>query len=88
MSVDPLARARSFALVLAAASPAAALAQSAPASSAPALPAVEVVGRTESGTYHADDAEGTKTDLPLRELPQSVRTITRQAIDDLGATVG
>lgn len=86
MSVDPLARARSFALVLLAASPTAALAQPAPAAPAPALPAVEVVGRTESGTYHADDAEGTKTELPLRELPQSVRTITRQAIDDLGAT--
>jgi iron complex outermembrane receptor protein len=50
------------------------------------LPAVEVVGRTESGTYHASQAEAAKTDLPLRELPQSVRVITRQAMDDLGAT--
>lgn len=50
------------------------------------LSTVEVVGRTESGAYHADEAAGAKTDLPLRELPQSVRVVTRQAIDDLGAT--
>lgn len=49
------------------------------------LPPVEVVGRTQSGDYHADEASGTKTELPLRELPQSVRVITRQTIDDLGA---
>lgn len=50
------------------------------------LSTVEVVGRTESGAYHADEAAGAKSDLPLRELPQSVRIVTRQAIDDLGAT--
>jgi iron complex outermembrane receptor protein len=50
------------------------------------LPAVEIVGRTASGAYHTDEAAGAKTDLPLRELPQSVRVVTRQAIDDLGAT--
>jgi len=50
------------------------------------LSTVEVVGRSESGAYHADEAAGAKTDLPLRELPQSVRIVTRQAIDDLGAT--
>ncbi|MGQ3050182.1 MAG: TonB-dependent siderophore receptor [Roseateles sp.] len=50
------------------------------------LPAVEVVGRTASGAYHAGDASGAKTELRLRELPQSVRVMTRQAIDDLGAT--
>ena len=50
------------------------------------LSTVEVVGRTESGAYQADEAAGAKTDLPLRELPQSVRVVTRQAIDDLGAT--
>lgn len=49
------------------------------------LPAVEVVGRTASGAYHAGDATGAKTELRLRELPQSVRVMTRQAIDDLGA---
>ncbi|MDR7331825.1 TonB-dependent siderophore receptor [Roseateles asaccharophilus] len=49
------------------------------------LPAVEVVGRTASGAYHAGDASGAKTELRLRELPQSVRVMTRQALDDLGA---
>lgn len=60
-------------------------AQATPAESA-TLPAVEVVGRTASGAYHAGDAAGAKTELRLRELPQSVRVMTRQAIDDLGAT--
>ncbi|KQP46201.1 TonB-dependent siderophore receptor [Pseudorhodoferax sp. Leaf274] len=50
------------------------------------LSTVEVVGRTASGAYHAEEAAGAKTELPLRELPQSVRVVTRQAIDDLGAT--
>jgi iron complex outermembrane recepter protein len=49
------------------------------------LPAVEVVGRTASGAYQAGEASGAKTELRLRELPQSVRVMTRQAIDDLGA---
>lgn len=51
-----------------------------------AAQAVEVVGRSQSGAYHGTDAAGAKTELPLRELPQSVRIVTRQAIDDLGAT--
>jgi len=50
------------------------------------LSTVEVVGRSASGTYHSEEAAGAKTDLPLRELPQSVRIVTRQAIDDLGAS--
>jgi len=50
------------------------------------LDALEVVGRAASGAYHAEAASGAKTDLPLRELPQSVRVMTRQAVDDLGAT--
>ena len=50
------------------------------------LPSVVVVGRSDSGTYQATEVSGTKSELPLRELPQSVRVMTRQAIDDLGAT--
>lgn len=50
------------------------------------LSTIEVIGRTESGAYHSEEAAGAKTELPLRELPQSVRIVTRQAIDDLGAT--
>jgi len=58
-----------------------------PADSAQAdtLPPVEVVGRRQSGGYQADEVSGAKTSLPLRELPQSVRVMPRQAIDDLGA---
>jgi len=62
------------------------------AASAPArpkehtLPAVEVVGRRQSGQYHGDAAEGaTRTDTPLLEVPQAVRVIPRQLMDDLGA---
>lgn len=47
---------------------------------------VEVVGRSASGAYHASDAAGAKTEMALHELPQAVRVMTRQALDDLGAT--
>ena len=46
---------------------------------------VEVVGRRQSGAYLADQASGTKTDLPLREVPQAVRVISGQTLSDLGA---
>lgn len=52
---------------------------------ADSLPAVEVVGRSDSGRYQSGLAAGAKSDLPLRELPQSIRIMTRQAMDDLGA---
>lgn len=52
----------------------------------PQAATVEVVGRSEAGSYDASEASGAKSALPLRELPQSVRIVTRQAIDDLGAT--
>jgi iron complex outermembrane recepter protein len=67
-------------------SPSVALAQSPKPDEPRVLPSVDVVGRTESGAYRSDEAAGAKSDLPLRELPQSVRTVTRQAMDDLGAT--
>src|SRR5260221_5518592 len=59
--------------------PAAATAASASPQEQVLLPAVAVVGRTASGAYHTDEAAGAKTDLSLRELPQSVRAITPQA---------
>lgn len=67
--------------------PAPAVAASAPAQpKEPMLPAVEVVGRRQSGRYHGDTAEGaTRTDTPLIEVPQAVRVIPRQLMDDLGA---
>lgn len=50
------------------------------------LPAVEVRGRAAPRTYHAEEAAAAKSQLPLRELPQSVRVITQESISDLGAT--
>lgn len=47
--------------------------------------AVDVVGRRQGGGYEAGETSGTKSALPLRELPQSVRVLPRQALDDLGA---
>lgn len=50
------------------------------------LPAVQVVGRRQSGAYHDGHAAGaTKTDTPLLEVPQAVRVLTRQLLDDLSA---
>jgi len=71
-----------IALALATQCPGLAVAQAATTT----LPAVDSVGRSDSGAYLATDAAGTKTELRLRELPQSVRVMTRQALDDLGAT--
>lgn len=52
----------------------------------PAMATVEVVGRQQSGQYHAQEADAaTRTDTPLQEAPQAVRVVTRQLIDDLGA---
>jgi len=58
----------------------------APAADTPQLSPVLVTDRASSKGLVADEASGTKTDLPLRELPQSVRVVTPQAIEDLGAT--
>src|SRR5256885_16626645 len=52
----------------------------------PLFPYPTLSRSTASGAYHPDEAAGAKPALPLRELPQSVRVITRQAMDDLGAT--
>jgi iron complex outermembrane receptor protein len=53
---------------------------------APDAQAIEVVGRRQSGQYHGDHASGaTRTDAPLAEVPQAVRVVTRQLLDDLGA---
>jgi iron complex outermembrane receptor protein len=62
----------------------------APARAAPAtqepMTAVHVVGRRQSGDYNGRESEGaTRTDTPVLEVPQSVRVMTRQLVDDLGA---
>ena len=51
----------------------------------PTPPAIEVVGRRAGGAYYNGEASGAKSDLALRELPQAVRILTRQSLDDLGA---
>src|SRR5688500_13648256 len=50
------------------------------------LDALEVVGRQDAGAYYADETSGAKSHFTLRELPQSVRVLLRQAIDDLCST--
>jgi iron complex outermembrane receptor protein len=50
------------------------------------LPAQHIVGRRQSGQYNAGSSAGaTKTDTPLIEVPQAVRVMTRQLVDDLSA---
>ena len=84
-----------FASLLAAAScgAAPAVAQEAPAAENKAaresqaeLPAQHIVGRRQLGQYNAGSSAGaTKTDTPLIEVPQAVRVMTRQLVDDLSA---
>lgn len=65
-----------------------------PAASVPetSLPAVKVQGAAETATgpvsgYRAKRAiSATKTDTPLREVPQSITVVTRDQIVDQGAT--
>ncbi|WP_354687046.1 TonB-dependent siderophore receptor [Cupriavidus necator] len=50
------------------------------------LPAVSVVGAA-TASYNPTDASGaTRTDTPLREIPQSVRVVPRAMLDDIAAT--
>lgn len=49
------------------------------------LSEISVVGRTEGQTYYHEESGVTRSETPLRELPQSVRVIPRQLIDDIGA---
>ena len=47
------------------------------------LPEISVVGRSESRTYYDGEGSVARSETPLRELPQSVRVIPRQIIDDI-----
>jgi len=61
-------------------------AASAEGSDAAALPEVSVSAGREKSSYNAPTASGaTRSDTPLLELPQSVRVMTTQQIEDLGA---
>lgn len=46
---------------------------------------IVVVGRGEGQSYFNDEAEVARSETPLREVPQAVRVVPRQAIDDIGA---
>ncbi|HEY8608472.1 MAG TPA: TonB-dependent siderophore receptor [Noviherbaspirillum sp.] len=50
------------------------------------LPTVEVVGAGAGSSYYRNEASGAKSELPLRELPQSVRILGQQSMQDLGAS--
>ncbi|MTV55237.1 TonB-dependent siderophore receptor [Pseudoduganella buxea] len=53
----------------------------------PAMPQVTVAAERATGTYNPQNSSGaTRTDTPIREVPQSVRVVTLQQIEDLGAT--
>lgn len=49
------------------------------------LTEVNVVGRSEGQSYYSSEAGISRSDTPLREIPQAVRIVPRQAIDDIGA---
>lgn len=51
-----------------------------------ALPSINVVADKAPQSYHTTNSSGaTRTDTPLREVPQAVRIMTAQQIEDLGA---
>jgi len=50
------------------------------------LQEIQVVGRSEGQAYYRDEGEISRTDVPLREIPQSIRVVPRQILDDIGAT--
>lgn len=77
---------RSVALVVAAFGGVASAQTASPPAPEAELAPIKVTGRAGPGAYQSEPAAGTKSELPARELPQSVRVITRQAIDDLGAS--
>ncbi|KQW03082.1 TonB-dependent siderophore receptor [Rhizobacter sp. Root1221] len=86
----PAIASASLAALLELAASAAWAAEATPATDKPSaettLPAVQVVGRRQSGEYNGRESDGaTKTDTPVIEVPQAVRVVTRQLVDDLGA---
>lgn len=50
------------------------------------LPAVQVRGASSTEQYYqAEASAATRTGAPLREVPQAVRVLPRQTLDDIGA---
>lgn len=89
MSFRPTARVVALSLLLAPVAPLARAATADAANSAAtdtALPQVNVVADRFTGQYNPQHSSGaTRTDTPLREVPQSVRVMGQQQIEDLGA---
>lgn len=51
------------------------------------MPEVRVVAGRESSSYSPLSSRGaTRTSTPLREVPQSVRVVSSQLLEDIGAT--
>jgi iron complex outermembrane receptor protein len=50
------------------------------------LPEVRVSANAGGGYVPTESRGATRTETPLREIPQSVRVVTTELIDDLGAT--
>lgn len=89
MSFRPTARVVALSLLLAPVAPLAHAATDDAANGAAtdtALPQVNVVADRATGQYNPQHSSGaTRTDTPLREVPQSVRVMSQQQIEDLGA---
>nr|WP_149137836.1 Plug domain-containing protein [Cupriavidus campinensis] len=63
-----------------------AMASAAEADDAPLLPEVSVVSQVDDAYAPALASGATRTETPLREVPQSVRVLPRALLDDIGAT--
>jgi iron complex outermembrane receptor protein len=80
------APARWLAVGLFSTAPLAAAQVAAEADAEPVLPQVTVAADRAAGSYNPQRSSGaTRTDTPLREVPQSVRVMTQQQIEDIGA---
>lgn len=84
--IRPLPPLAAACLLLAGGMPRVTAAQPAADAADAVLPEVSVVGAAQS-PYNPQDATGaSRTDTPLRELPQAVRVLPRTLIEDIGAT--
>nr|WP_315595391.1 TonB-dependent siderophore receptor [uncultured Cupriavidus sp.] len=57
-----------------------------PTAAAADLPEVKVSATSSAGYVAKEVAGATRTETPLREIPQAVRVVTSELINDLGAT--
>ena len=50
------------------------------------LQTVEVIGRNERSYKNTNSFIGTKTETPLKDIPQSIGYVTKELVRDQGAT--